>query len=133
MSGVVSGITATALPNRQTLIRQSYGGLLFSMTDRDISITTNLHGTQAVDFDLEPLDGGNLRELSPTELEYLCEAMRLHSDGYTVAEPAICACWDADRLDLASVGVTANPKLLWTIYAKKPTRLARVPLTSHLA
>jgi hypothetical protein len=115
VSGVVSVITATALPNRQTLIRQSYGGLLFSMTDRDISITTNLHGTQAVDFDLEPLDGGNHRELSPTELEWLCEAIRLQSDKNTVAELAICPYSDEDRLDLARVGVTANPKLLWTI------------------
>lgn len=103
------------------------------MTVSDIANTTNLHGTQAVDCDLEPLDGGNLRALRPTELEWLCEAMRLQSDGNTVAELAICPCCDADRLDLAPVGVTANPKLLWTIYAKKPTRLARVPLTSHLA
>ena len=103
------------------------------MTVSDIANTTNLHRTHAVDCDLEPLDSGNLRELWPTELEWLCEAMRLQSDGNTVAELAIRPCCDAERLDLAPVGVTANPKLLWTIYAKKPTKLARVPLTSRVA
>jgi uncharacterized protein len=84
-----------------------------------------LHGKRAADFALKLRDNGNLTELSPTELEYLCEAMRLHSDGYTVAEPAICACWDADRLDLARVGITPDPKLLCTIYAKDPKTLGR--------
>jgi len=61
-----------------------------------------------------------ITELAGTEFEHLCEAMRLHSDGHTQAEPAIQACWDADRLDLGRVGFKPDLKRLCTPRAKRP-------------
>ena len=60
-----------------------------------------------------------LVELNATEFEHLCEAMRLHSDGHTEGEAAIRACWDADRLDLAPVGIEPEPTRLCTSQARK--------------
>jgi uncharacterized protein len=57
-------------------------------------------------------------ELNDVEFEHLCEAMRLHSDGHTESEPAIIACWDADRLDLGRVRITPDPRRLCTEYAR---------------
>jgi uncharacterized protein len=63
---------------------------------------------------------GTLFEISDAELELLCTACDLHTDGHTQAEPTIQACWDADRLDLARVGTMPNPKYLCTPAAKDP-------------
>jgi hypothetical protein len=63
---------------------------------------------------------GVITELSHREFEHLCEAMRLHSDGHTQGEPAILACWDADRLDLGRVCIKPKPGQLCTSYAKHP-------------
>lgn len=90
------------------------------------------HGRRAADFALQLHKEGTLSELNATEFEQLCEAMRLHSDGLSDAHPAMCACWDADRLDLGRVGITPDPRLLCTSYARRPdvikraTRMARL-------
>lgn len=76
------------------------------------------HGARAADFAVSLRRSGALRELDAREFEYLCEAMRLHSDGRTVAEPAVQVCWDADRLDLARVGIDPSPRYLCTDHAK---------------
>lgn len=76
------------------------------------------HGARAADFALSLRHSGTLTELDAREFEHLCEAMRLHSDGHTQAEAAIQACWDADRLDLARVGIDPLPRYLCTAYAK---------------
>ena len=76
------------------------------------------HGARAADFALNLRKSGALTELDDREFEHLCEAMRLHSDGYTLAEAAIQACWDADRLDLARVGIDPSPRRLCTAYAR---------------
>jgi uncharacterized protein len=62
---------------------------------------------------------GVLRQLSAREFEHLCEAMCLHSDGHTMGEPAILACWDADRLDLGRVGIEPDPARLCTVSARQ--------------
>lgn len=90
-----------------------------------------LHGSRAADCATLLRREGVLCELSPREFEELCEAMRLHSDGHVVGEPAIRACWDADRLDLARVGIRPHPERLCTAQARAPelieraTRMAR--------
>lgn len=76
------------------------------------------HGARAADFALGLRKSGALTELDAREFEHLCEAMRLHSDGHTQAEASIQACWDADRLDLARVGIDPLPRYLCTAYAK---------------
>ncbi len=95
------------------------------------------HGRRASDFALQLHKEGTLSELNATEFEHLCEAMRLHSDGLCDAHPAMCTCWDANRLDLGRMGITPDPKLLCTSYAKRPdvikraTRMARPLLTAN--
>ena len=41
----------------------------------------------------------------------LLEACRLHTDGHTVGDRTLLACWDADRLDLGRVGITPESQL----------------------
>jgi uncharacterized protein len=76
------------------------------------------HGRRAADFAVRLRRDGVIDELAGREFEHLCEAMRLHSDGYTTGEPAIVACWDADRLDLARVGIRPHPSRLCTAHAR---------------
>ena len=83
------------------------------------------HGARAVDFAVYLKHEGILTELSRNELEYLCEAMRLHSDGVTQGHPALQACWDADRLDLWRVGIQPQLRYLSTPYARKPSTQKR--------
>lgn len=78
------------------------------------------HGQRAADFALRLRRDGQVRELSPIEFEHLCQAMRLHSDGHTVSDPAIIACWDADRLDLGRVGITPRADRLCTPHGRRP-------------
>lgn len=51
-------------------------------------------------------------ELTPTQLDKLCEAMSGHSDGQLHADPTIQTCWDADRLDLGRVGKKPHAKYM---------------------
>jgi uncharacterized protein len=83
-----------------------------------------LHGPRAADFALTLRREGVVSELDDREFEHLCEAMRLHSDGHTEGEPAIRACWDADRLDLARAGIVPRPERLCTEPARDPQTIA---------
>lgn len=78
------------------------------------------HGHRAADYAVRLRREGVIDELTDREFEHLCEAMRLHSDGHTVGEPTILACWDADRLDLARVGTRPHPQRLCTAPARQP-------------
>lgn len=57
---------------------------------------------------------GELVHLDDERFELLYEACRLHTDGHTVGDRTLLACWDADRLDLGRVGTVPNPKRLGT-------------------
>jgi uncharacterized protein len=76
------------------------------------------HGARAADFAVRLRREGVISELAVHEFEHLCESMRLHSDGHTTSELAIMACWDADRLDLARVGIRPHPDRLCTAHAR---------------
>lgn len=78
-----------------------------------------LHGARAADFATRLRRDGLVDELSSVEFEWLCEAMRLHSDGHTVHEWAVMVCWDADRLDLARVDIIPRAERLCTPHAKR--------------
>lgn len=83
-----------------------------------------MHGHRAADFATRQRRAGVIAELSDREFEHLCEAMRLHSDGHTVGEPAILACWDADRLDLGRVGIEPEPDRLCSAPARDARTIA---------
>ena len=82
--------------------------------------------TRAADFAVRLRRQGVIDELDHPAFERLCEAMRLHSDGHTTGDAAVLACWDADRLDLARVGIQPEPQRLCT-------RAARDTLTIRAA
>ena len=84
-----------------------------------------LHGHRAADFATRLRRERVLVELDATEFELLCEAMRLHSDGHTEGEPAIRACWDADRLDLGRVDIRPLPHRLCTEAARDPAAIGQ--------
>lgn len=78
------------------------------------------HGRRAADFAVRLRREGVVSELNPPEFERLCEAMRLHSEAQTEGDPALRACWDADRLDLGRVGIVPVAHRLCTDYARDP-------------
>ncbi|UCE30487.1 MAG: hypothetical protein JSW68_10500 [Burkholderiales bacterium] len=76
------------------------------------------HGARAADF-IAGLNGPYF-ELDATGLDMLIYACRHHSDGMTEADVTIQTCWDADRLDLARVGIWPDPGRLCTEAARTP-------------
>lgn len=63
-------------------------------------------------------------DLSDAEMDLLEYACTHHTDGLTVPDPTVQACWDADRLDLPRVGITVSPKRLCTSAARDPAVIA---------
>jgi uncharacterized protein len=57
---------------------------------------------------------GKLVHLDDHRFDLLYEACRLHTEGHTVGDRTLLACWDADRLDLGRVGITPDPRRLGT-------------------
>lgn len=68
---------------------------------------------------------GDHYSLSQTELELLCQACTLHSDGHTEADVTVQVCWDADRLDLGRVGIEPSPAKLCSAAARDSDFIAR--------
>jgi len=62
---------------------------------------------------------GTLVHLDDARFDLLFEACRLHTDGLTQGDPTLQACWDADRLDLARVGIRPVPQRLCTDAARQ--------------
>lgn len=80
------------------------------------------HGSRAADCAVRLRQRGVIQELAPREFEWLCEAMRLHSDGRTEGEPALRACWDP----IASTSVaSASGRHRATCAASWPANRAR--------
>jgi len=84
-----------------------------------------LHGARAADYATRLRQRGVITELAPTHFEQMCEAMRLHSDGHTLAEPLVQACWDADRLDLWRVSIRPRADRLCTAPARRTETIER--------
>lgn len=76
------------------------------------------HGARAADF-IAGLNGDYFK-LEPAGLEMLVYACRHHSDGMSEGDLTVQTCWDADRLDLARVGIRPDPKRLCTEAAREP-------------
>lgn len=76
------------------------------------------HGTRAALSVQLLFEGGMLPKTTSEQRELLVEAIGLHADGGTSRDPTIGTCWDADRLDLARLQITPDPKYLSTDAAK---------------
>jgi uncharacterized protein len=59
-------------------------------------------------------------QLSDADFELLYTACAYHTDGLVEGDVSVQTCWDADRLDLARVGITPALACLCTAYAKTP-------------
>ena len=81
------------------------------------------HGSRAADF-VAGLNSDWFK-LEPTGLEMLVYACRHHSDGLMEGDVTVQTCWDADRLDLARVGIWPDPDRLCTEAARDPAFLGR--------
>src|SRR5262249_25634018 len=57
---------------------------------------------------------GTLFQLSDENFELLATACAYHTDGLIDGDITVQTCWDADRLDLARVGITPEPAYLCT-------------------
>lgn len=68
------------------------------------------HGLRGADFALQLRNAEY--ELAASEFELLYEACAGHTDVRTHANTTIQTCWDADRLDLARVGITPQSEYL---------------------
>ena len=69
-----------------------------------------LHGTRAADFAVSL--NSVYFDLNSSQLDKLCYAMTLHSDGHVHADATIQSCWDADRLDLGRANIYPSEKFL---------------------
>lgn len=69
------------------------------------------HGRRGSDLARAMRDQLDLDDIAFALLTKACD---LHTDGLTEADITIQACWDADRLDLARVGITPKPNRLCT-------------------
>jgi uncharacterized protein len=61
-----------------------------------------------------------LPHLTDAQIDQLCTACECHTHELTHADPTVRACFDADRLDLARVGITPDPRRLCTEAARDP-------------
>ena len=75
-----------------------------------------LHGTRAADF-AASLNSVYF-DLNSSQLDKLCYAMTLHSDGHVHTDATIQSCWDADRLDLGRADIYPSDKFLSSEAAK---------------
>ncbi len=63
---------------------------------------------------------GRFFEASDLEMDLLIEACNGHSDGGIDGDITVRTCWDADRLDLARVGIRPAAQYLCTDAARQP-------------
>jgi uncharacterized protein len=80
------------------------------------------HGPRAAAL-VEDL-AGLIPVLSRGDRACLAEACTGHTRGKVHDDPTIGACWDADRLDLARVGITPKANYLSTAPARDPSIIA---------
>ena len=76
------------------------------------------HGARACTFIRKYLIGRI--DLTPDEVNLLCQATSGHTNGKCHPDTTISTCWDADRLDLMRAGIRPHPKRLCTSHARDP-------------
>jgi uncharacterized protein len=79
------------------------------------------HGSRAAQLALDLLS--DYPSLTSHQLKLLVKACQEHTNGKTRANHIIQICWDADRLDLARVGIMPQRSMLCTRTAKSDQML----------
>lgn len=76
------------------------------------------HGAKAAEY-VKELVNSHLLSLTSEQINQLITACLDHNNSAAKSQDiTIQTCWDSDRLDLYRVGITPNPKLLFTTFAK---------------
>jgi uncharacterized protein len=88
------------------------------------------HGERAALLARRYFSRGRL-PLDAAGLELLADACRGHDRGHVSADPTVGVCWDADRLDLARVGIFPSARYLSTTAAKDPELVNQCVLASQ--
>lgn len=78
---------------------------------RELETRDPEHGARAAGLALE-LRERALFGIDDARMALLMEACQLHDTGAVSEEPTVGACYDADRLNLARLGITPDPSLL---------------------
>lgn len=76
------------------------------------------HGIRAAEF--ASALRGSFFEIDDDGFDLLHRACRFHTNGRTDGDITILTCWDADRLDLARVGIIPAPERLCTPAGRDP-------------
>lgn len=81
------------------------------------------HGPRAADYALQ--QWGKLFHVSEHQLAMLVRACMGHTSEHLAECVTVQTCWDADRLDLARVGIIPDPYYLGTPPAREPQMIAQ--------
>lgn len=119
--------------------RVRYNGLLLSRASEAdwqvVELFAFIHDSQRYDDGYDPDHGpraadyasrtcGRLFQLSDVQLDMLVQACMGHTHERLTTCVTVQTCWDADRLDLARVGIIPDPYYLGTELAKHPQTIA---------
>lgn len=88
------------------------------------------HGERAARFASEIR--ASFIDLGDSQFDLLLEAMAGHTHGTSPGDITIATCWDADRLDLARVGIDPDPGRLCTNPARSPDFILRASENARL-
>ena len=80
------------------------------------------HGPRASAYARE-LHGEGLLPVTAAQLELLCHAIDLHTNGLVSDDATVAICWDSDRLHLPRVGIQPDPARFSTDAAQGRTPL----------
>jgi uncharacterized protein len=81
------------------------------------------HGARAAQRIKDHLQG-KIFHLSPQQIDWLVEAVRLHTKGLLQGDLTVMTCWDSDRLDLGRAGIRPATHKLCTPEARDPETIA---------
>lgn len=119
--------------------RVRYNGRLLSRASgadwQVVELFAFIHDSQRYDDGYDPDHGpraahyasrscGRLFQLSGAQLDMLVQACMGHTHERLASCVTVQTCWDADRLDLARVGIIPDPHYLGTAMAKHPQTIA---------
>lgn len=114
----------------------SYGQAIGWSEDADMKVVeyfAYLHDCKRYDDGLDPGHGGRagifaknnreLFDLSDSQFKQLVRAVSGHTDAMPGCkagdDPTLAVCWDSDRLDIDRVGITVDPRYLFTDMARE--------------